>query len=110
MESDDGGAENELHVKIIGFVVKLWQKERKSSRDEIPRAPEAATEETVDNDTNSSSGYEIEKSFEGGSSKAMKEFRAMILCDHLEKDIFLAQNIMEHLKLKGIEKGSTNKE
>ena len=91
-------------------MVNSLRKESNHSRYERPKPSEAATDETGDNDRNSYSGYGIERLFEGNSSKFMKEFRAMILCDHLEKDIFLAQNIMEHLKLKGIEKGSTNKE
>ena len=40
----------------------------------------------------------------------MKYFRAMIQCEHLEKDIFLEKNIMEHIEFKGIEKWSTTKE
>ena len=33
MESDDGESENELHVKIIGFMVNSLQKESSRSRD-----------------------------------------------------------------------------
>ena len=61
--------------------------------------------DTGDNNINSASGDEIERLFKGGGSKSIKKFRAMIQCEHLEKAIIPAQNIMEHLELKGIEKG-----
>ena len=43
MDIDDGVAENELHVKIIVFIVESLQKERNRSRYYRLRAPEAKT-------------------------------------------------------------------
>ena len=40
----------------------------------------------------------------------MTELREMIRCKNLEKTIFPAEKAMKHLELKGIGKGSTNKE
>ena len=91
-------------------MVNSMRKESNHSRYERPKPSEAATDETGDNDRNSYSGYGIERLFEGNSSKFMKEFRAMILWENLQKAIVTAQKIIEHLELKGIKKGSTTKE
>lgn len=64
----------------------------------------------VSADANDPVEIDIQKFFEGDDSAAMDEFKKLIRCNSLGEAIAPAKQLIEHLELSGIEKGSITKD